>query len=326
MKKLVFIFCLFLLLISFFKFELVSAWGFWGHQRINQKAIYCLPQPLLSFYKQHQDYIVKHAVDPDMRRYADPEEAPRHFMDIDYYGEKPFDSIPLHWSDALIRIGEDSLKAHGIVPYHIQFMLFRLTNAFKQKDVFHILKYSAEIGHYIGDAHVPLHCTSNYNGQKTGQHGIHGFWESRLPELTGEQYNYLVGKAHYISNTNEEIWNTIKESYAAKDSVLYLEKQLSCKFDADKKYSFEVKGKQLVKVYSKEYSMAYNKLLGGMVERRMQKAIIMTASFWYTAYVDAGMPDLNNIIEKLEKLISNDSISLESNSKIRLTNLKGHDD
>jgi hypothetical protein len=58
-------------------------------------------------------------------------------------------------------------------------MLNRLTRAFKEHDRERILRYSADLGHYIGDAHVPLHCTRNYNGQLSGQHGIHGFWESR---------------------------------------------------------------------------------------------------------------------------------------------------
>ena len=66
--------------------------------------------------------------------------------------------------------------------------------AFIEKDSDKILKYSADLGHYIADAYVPLHTTENYNGQLTGQKGIHAFWESRLPELFSEDYNYLVDK------------------------------------------------------------------------------------------------------------------------------------
>ena len=89
MKKLVFVFSL---VVAFFTFNShLTGWGFWGHQRINQKLVYCLPQPLLQFYKANINFITKHAVDPDMRRYADPEEAPRHYIDLDRYGEHPFD-------------------------------------------------------------------------------------------------------------------------------------------------------------------------------------------------------------------------------------------
>jgi hypothetical protein len=66
-------------------------------------------------------------------------------------------------------------------------MLQRLTNAFREKDQARILKLSAEIGHYVADAHVPLHASTNHNGQLTGQEGIHAFWESRIPELLAEK-------------------------------------------------------------------------------------------------------------------------------------------
>ncbi len=70
-------------------------------------------------------------------------------------------------------------------------MLARLTTAFKNKDPAKILKLSAELGHYIADFHVPLHASSNHNGQYTNQKGIHGFWESRIPELLAQPETYL---------------------------------------------------------------------------------------------------------------------------------------
>ena len=325
MKKLVFVFSLVVVIFAF-NYDLIG-WGFWGHQRINQKAVYCLPQPLLQFYKANINFITKHAVDPDMRRYADPEEAPRHYIDLDRYGDHPFDSLPKVWKEAILKIEEDTLKAHGIVPYHIQTMLYRLTTAFKEKNQYKILKYSAEIGHYIGDAHVPLHCTRNYNGQLTGQHGIHGFWESRIPELMGDDYNYLLGRSLFIEHPVTMIWQTFSESYAAKDSVLFLEAMLNKQFEADKKYSYEVKGRQVVKVYSKEYTQAYNNLLNGMVERRMRKAIFMTASFWYTAWINAGMPNLNEVDNKeLLQAELIDSIKDSKSTNVSNLFLKGHDE
>jgi hypothetical protein len=95
--------------------------------------------------------------------------------------------LPRGWNEAAAKYTEDTLVKYGIVPWWIQTMHRRLTAAFKEKDGAKILKLSADIGHYIGDAHVPLHASSNHNGQHTGQHGIHGFWESRVPELLAEK-------------------------------------------------------------------------------------------------------------------------------------------
>lgn len=269
------------------------AWGFWGHQQINSAAVFTLPPEMFGFYKENIDFITSHAVDPDKRRYADPEEAPRHFIDLDRYGDKPFDSLPKRWSDAVLKFGEDTLKAHGIVPWHVLTMLTRLTKAFEDHNTERILRYSADIGHYIGDAHVPLHCTRNYNGQLSGQHGIHGFWESRLPELFGDQYDRITGSAAYLEYPSDVIWQVLRESYAAHDSVLNLEKTLSTSFPSDKKYTYEERGGQLVKVYSPSYSKAYSESLNGMVGRRFNAAVFLVGCFWYTAWVNAGMPALN---------------------------------
>ena len=275
----------------------VTGWGFWGHQRINRNAIFSLPPELFAFYRTHIDYITEHAVDPDKRRYADPEEAPRHYIDVDrYVPAMPFDSLMMSWTAAAGKFTEDSLKAHGIVPWHIQLMMLRLTKAFREKDESRILRVSAELGHYVADAHVPLHCTSNYNGQKSGQHGIHGFWESRIPELYGDEFDYLTGGCVYIKNVHAFTWQIIRESYTAHDSVLTLEKELSAEFAPDRKYSYEFRGSQQVKVYSREYTQAYHVKLNAMVERRMRAAIIAVSSYWYTAWVNAGMPGLENKI------------------------------
>lgn len=89
--------------------------------------------------------------------------------------------MPRKWNDAVEKYSEDTLLAYGIVTWHIQTVYNRLVKAFENHDVDCILKNSADLGHYVSDAHVPLHTTENYNGQLTGQKGIHAFWESRLP-------------------------------------------------------------------------------------------------------------------------------------------------
>lgn len=275
-----------------------QSWGFFAHKEINRIAVFTLPGELFGFYKQHIEFITEHAVDPDKRRYAVTGEAERHFIDLDRYGDAPLDSIPRRWEDACKKYSEDTLKAHGIVPWHIDVMVKRLTKAFRDEDFDRILRLSADLGHYIGDAHVPLHTTRNYNGQLTNQKGIHGFWESRLPELFNEGYDFFVGKARYIDNPLEYAWQTVAASFAAKDSVLLFEAELNSRYPADRKYSFENRGASLQRVYSREYSTEYHTLLDGMVERRMRSAIIGTGSLWFTAWVNAGQPDLSKWLNK----------------------------
>lgn len=275
-----------------------SLWGFFGHKRINRIAIFTLPPEMFGFFKEHIEYITEHAVDPDKRRYAVEGEAQRHYIDIDHYaqgGIDPFDHVPRQWNEAVAMFTEDTLQAYGIVPWHIQVMKLRLQKAFEAKNVDLILKNAADIGHYIADAHVPLHTTENYNGQLTGQRGIHGLWESRIVELEADTYDYFVGKAVYVTHVLDFAWDAVRSSNNAVDSVLKLEKELTATFPSDQKYTYEQRGQTVVQTYSKAFCDAYNERLNGMVERRMRSAIAGVGSIWYTAWVDAGQPDLSSL-------------------------------
>ena len=284
---------LFALIIPFF---LCTSWGFFAHQRINNLAIFTLPTGMIGFYKKNLKYITEHAVDPDKRRYADTLEAPRHYLDVENY-EKCIDSIPEKWNDAFAKYGLKHLNTNGIVPWHIQRTYFGLVKAFSTRDSIKILKYSADLGHYIGDAHVPLNTTSNHNGQLTNQVGIHAFWESRLPELFSTNYNFVVGRAKYIESPLKEAWKILKHTHSLVDTVLKFEAQLSASFPSDRKYSFSERNNVILKQYSVAYSKAYHDKMNHMVEKQMRSAILEIGSFWYSAWVDAGQPELKNLIK-----------------------------
>lgn len=305
-----------------------QSWGFYGHKRINRMAVFTLPPEMVTFYKTHIEFITNHAVDPDKRRYGVEGEAERHYIDIDHYGEHAFDSVPKFWKQAVAKFTEDTLRAYGIVPWQIEKHYYKLMNAFKDENLDGILHYSADLGHYIADAHVPLHTTENYNGQLTGQKGIHGFWESRIPELKAEDYDYFVGRAKYIDSPIKQAWKIVYASHMAVDSVLTFEAMLNKSFPQDQKYAYENRGSLMTKVYSAEYTNRYDLMIKGQVERRMRESIMMVGSLWYTAWIDAGKPNL----DKLGNKEISDSLKLQMQQEEllyqqqKIKNAKGHED
>ena len=274
---------------------LSSSWGFFGHEKINRLAVFTLPPEMIGFYKKNIQYLTEASVNPDRRRYAVPDEAARHFIDMDDYGDSAIIKLPRYWEEAVKKYGEDTLQQRGIVPWHITRMYYRLKDAFFIRDPKRILTVSAELGHYIADGNVPLHTTKNYNGQLSGQIGIHALWESRLPELFTADYNFLVGKATHIDNVQLRAWIAVAQANQALDSVLQFEKRIFQK-SGDAKFNFETKGKQTIKVVSPKYAREYHEMLSGMVERQMNASIKMVGDVWYTAWVDAGQPDLKVLI------------------------------
>ncbi len=345
-------------------------WGFYGHRTINRLAVYCLPGDMINLFKANIEYISEHAVDPDKRRYATPFEAVRHYIDIDHWGDDPFEKVPRRYVDAVTKFGDfytiegtdttflnfdtsveskefqnvkafvnnnwmpqryeeevnyecdsllkyfdipssscdrfhfdDVFSSYGILPYHLGVQQYRLTEAFQARDVEKIMRLASDMGHYIGDAHVPLHTTENYNGQMTGQEGIHAFWESRLPELYAEKdYDFFVGQADYIEDKNEFFWGIVEDSHSHLAKVLEVELRLRSEYAQDKQYCYEERLGATVRLECEGYAEEYHKQLNGMVEDRMRASVKAVADCWYTAWVDAGQPYFEgvNVVAKVD--------------------------
>ena len=267
-------------------------WGFYAHQQINRLAVFTLPVEMIPFFKKHIVFLADNAVNPDKRRYAVVGEASRHFIDLDAYADTSVATLPRFYKEAVDRYGADTLALHGLVPWQIQLTKYQLTEAFKQRDVRRILRVAADLGHYIADANVPLHTTRNYNGQLTNQQGIHGFWESRLPESFSADYDFLTGQAEYVYSPQRAAWRAVFNAHTALDSVLRFEQILTEEIGETRKFGFEERNGITVKVYSADFSRQYHERLRGQVERQMRASVKMVGDFWYTAWVDAGQPDL----------------------------------
>ncbi len=197
---------------------------------------------------------------------------------------------------------EDHFSEYGIVPYHLEMHMEKLTYAFERKDLPAILRLSAEFGHYIADAHVPLHTTENYNGQLTNQLGIHAFWESVIPEYFAEkEFDFFVGKAEYVRNPKDYIWDIITHAHSHLDSVLAIELRLSKTFDSDKQFCYDERLGRTVRMQCQEYAEAYMRAMGNMVEEQMRSSISAVGSLIYTSWVNAGQPVIDPDYVEIEQ-------------------------
>ncbi len=341
-------------------------------------AVFTLPPEMMYFFKPNIEFFTEHGPDPDKRKYVDPHEAIRHYIDIDNWGEYPFPNLPRTWLGVMIKyveisavyedtkmtlfsptingfegdtiygnnvkcsfdkysafikdtivnnilngemvfpvdslskwldidlplykdftiIVEENFSKEGISPYFLYQYYYALVHAFEKRNAKSIIRRANDIGHYIADASVPLHTTKNYNGQLTGQKGIHAFWENRIPELLADkEFDFFVGKAEYIDNIRNFFWDIILKSHSNKDKVLEAEMKIRKAFPDDKKYVFAERNGVVTRLQSEEYTRAFNNELNGMVEMRMRDAIKSLGDVWYTAWIDAGQPDLKDITD-----------------------------
>lgn len=287
---------LFVLAVGF----LTLSWGVVGHERINKAAVMALPHPIQIFFYNHIDFITQEASVPDIRKYAlnYKDENARHYFDMENFGSA--DSLPQTLEAAKKKYDAKFLNDNGILPWYMEDMMAKLTKAFKDKNRAEILFLAADLGHYVGDAHMPLHTSANHDGQLSDQKGIHSLWESRLPELFAKNYKLNVPQAQYYEDVHKAIWALINDTHSLAQPLLDIDKKLRATTPENKVFKMDAEGKVLkskynTAVFSDEYAKKLHQELNGMVENQMKKAITATASFWYTAWVNAGKPDLSDL-------------------------------
>lgn len=273
-----------------------SGWGFLVHKTVHQLAVYELPESMQPFFYQQMGYLVNNAPRPDMRRNEDSTEATKHFIDLEMFGEQAATRMPLDWNRAVQKYTADSLIKYGYVPYQVVHIKEKLTNAFRKGNKDSILFYAADLGHYIGDAHVPLHTTVNYDGQLTDQKGLHSLWESMIPELEIGNYSlYSAHKAVYLKNPAEAIWQAIRKAAKLVPEMLQKEKELSKGFTDEQKFRVQIRRGKETKSYTTAFAKAYASALGTTINDQLRASADLIADFWYTSWVDAGKPDLSRI-------------------------------
>jgi len=279
---------------------LLLSWGPVGHEPINRAAVLALPAPVQSFFYNHIDFITQESTVPDLRKYLlnDPWEKPRHFIDLENF--PAYDSLPATLAEAKKKYSTEFLQQNGILPWFLQDRMEKLTKAFKARNKMEILFLAADLGHYVGDAHMPLHTSANYDGQLTNQTGIHAFFESQLPEMFIEKYNFQISEAVYIQDLPSEIRRIILATHLLVDTLLLAERELNQHYPAEQVYLMDASGSILKNkfnspVHSAAYAQQYHQKLKGMVEKQLRLAMSATSNFWYTAWVNAGKPDLSTL-------------------------------
>jgi zinc dependent phospholipase C len=260
-----------------------NAWGLEAHKFIVSQAIDLLPDEIRPFFDANRALIVEHAIDPDLWRNAGfTEEPPNHFLDMDAYGPYPFKSLPRDYDAALKKFGKETLDRNGRVPWRTSEIAGRLIRGFeglpKQSQYARsdITFFSAVIGHYVADANVPLHSVLNYDGQLTGQHGVHYRWESDLFIRYQNQLSLNPGRLKSIQNERDFIFDTLLESFQLAPAVLAADK--------------EAVGNQ--DVYDDRYFEALFAKTKPILEKRLSDAITAVASVITSAWAQAGRPAL----------------------------------
>ena len=270
-----------------------AAWGTEVHKFITARTIALLPPEIRPYFEKYAASIVEHSIDPDLWRTAGfLDEPPRHFVDMDSYGPYPFKELPHDYDAAVKRYGLDFVTRNGTLPWRTVEIYAQLVDAFTQKAPYsreNVKFFASVISHYVSDAHVPFHAAINYDGQLTGQWGIHSRFESDLFARYQPRLQLAPRVPGKVSNVRELIFDSLVASFSHVQAVL----------DADKA---AVAGKD---VYDDAYYDAFFARVKPILEQRLSDSIGDVVAVITSAWVDAGRPalpvDVPNVPKKVRK-------------------------
>lgn len=254
---------------------LLVSWGSSGHYLISYHINLHLPGEMEEFHDWN-GYLADHASDADWRKGDDPDEGPRHYIDIDNYPEFIENgSISQDLQSLIDQHGAGFVDDNGYLPWATLATYDSLVKCFSEKDWEKAKFFAADLGHYVGDGFMPLHLTRNYNGQYTDNYGIHGRYESDMINRFKNEIEIQEGQIQDIENISEYVFSYIYENYKYADSILECDNY----------------GKSInSNTSSTEYLEAMWDYSEGFTNHLLNKASLAFASLFYSAWADAGKP------------------------------------
>jgi hypothetical protein len=253
-----------------------SGWGSEGHRKINEHAPASLPHSMQFLKAGWTILLADHASDADLRKDWDASEYPKHYLNIDDYPEFVQNGkIPMTLDSVVALHGISFVLDKGILPWATMVAFDSLRDCFERMDWEMAGLFAADLGHYVGDGHQPLHLTRNYNGQYSNQYEIHSRYESRLIGKYLDQINYTDDSVSQIQNLTGYIFSYIYYNYKVVDSLLRADSTAHAETGSTSSTTYY----SHFWSYSKDFTISLFK-----------RASYSLAGMIYTAWLDAGSP------------------------------------
>jgi hypothetical protein len=253
-----------------------AAWGANAQKLVINKAIDTLPLDIRSFFEVNRSALIQHVTDPLNAEATIPAERHNHFLYLDKYGRFPFTALPRSYKTAVSKFGKSKLEAGGLLPWQIGVYSQKLTDSLKLGRWDDARLNAAILADYVAEAHDPFNTTDNFDGRFTAQAGINERFGTALIDRFSSFFPMRPNDASYISDPTDHAFESCISAHSWLEVIL-----LS---DRDARLN--------AKSYDDAYFDRFYNLAAATLIRQLSDAATDVGSYWLTAWINAGRPQL----------------------------------
>jgi hypothetical protein len=251
-------------------------WGENAERMIVDKAVDTLPDGMLPFFQANRSFLMQHVTDPLQSEARIPAEQPKGFIALDHYGPFPFSALPRTYTAAVAKYGRRSIDAHGVLPWQIGLYSKKLTDAFHARNWEDARLSAALLAHFVAAAHDPFKSTLNSDGVLSNQQGVNERFGAGLVDRYQRFFYMKPNEAAFIRDPTDHAFEISLDAHSWVESILLADRRAH----------------EGLSSYTSEYYDRFYAQAGAVLIRQLSDASTDLGSYWMTAWINAGRPQL----------------------------------
>jgi hypothetical protein len=260
--------------------EDLRAWGRNGHRLVVNKAIETLPEELpqgfRKFFEANRSFLLQHVTDPLDAISKTPAERRNHFILLERYGRFPFSGLPRDYKSAVAKFGKPKLDANGLLPWQIGVYSKKLTEALKDGKWEEAKLDAAMLANYVAEAHDPFNTTDNFDGRLSDQAGVNERFGTALIDRYSSFFPMRPNDAMFINDPTDRAFEACLSSHSWLENILLADRHARLGENS----------------FNDEYYDRFYNQAAAILIRQLSDAATDVGSYWFTAWKNAGSPQL----------------------------------
>jgi hypothetical protein len=253
-----------------------AAWGANAQKIVVNKAVDTLPPDVRPFFDANRAFLVLHVSDPLDAETKTPSEKHNHVLYLDRYGRFPFTALPRVYKAAVGKYGKSKLESNGLLPWQIGVYNAKLTEALRLGHWEEAKLDAAILAGYVAEANDPFNATENFDGHLTNQTGINERFGITLVDRFSSFFPMRPNDASFISDPTDHAFESCLNAHSWLETILLADRNA------------HLAGKS----YDDEYFDRFYNLTAATLIRQLSDAATDIGSYWLTAWINAGRPQL----------------------------------